>query len=202
VQCGGKVRIVTTWVQPGGKPAERRQQFRARVLPPAPRQVDSSQGARRTGACKRHCMQPTSPSATSQRQEPSMSLFSTFTRPVRDITQAVVMPFKALFVVGLCGVINAMTYNGTWWVKWVAFGMGIATVVALARGIKTLLLLALVAWAGTKIYKRYGQAARQAFEDWVARTQPDAGRVLAALHAPQAAPDTSATSATGAHPVH
>jgi hypothetical protein len=124
-----------------------------------------------------------------------MRLFSTFTRPVRDLTQAVVMPFKALFVVGLCAVINAMTYQGTWWVKWVALGMGIATIVALARGLKTLLLLALVAWVGTKIYKRYGATARQAFDDWVAKAQPDATRVLAALRAPAAAP-------AGSHPVH
>ena len=124
-----------------------------------------------------------------------MRLFSTFTRPFRDITQAVVMPFKALFVVGLCGAINAMTYQGTWWVKWVALGMGIATVVALARGIKTLLLLALVAWVGTKIYQRYGGAARQAFDEWVAKSQPDARRVLAALRAPQA-------QGAGAQPMH
>jgi hypothetical protein len=124
-----------------------------------------------------------------------MSLFSTLTRPVRDLTQAVVMPFKALFVVGLCGAINAMTYQGTWWVKWVALGMGIATVLALARGLKTLLLLALVAWVGTKIYKRYGATARQAYDDWVAKTQPDAGRVLAALRAPQG-------QGAGTQPVH
>ena len=55
--------------------------------------------------------------------------------PLRDLSQALVMPFKALFVVGLCAVINAMTYSGHWWVKWVALGMGIATVVALAEGL-------------------------------------------------------------------
>ena len=113
-----------------------------------------------------------------------MSLFSTLTRPVRHLTDAVFMPFKAVFVVGLCGAINAMTFHGVWWVKWVALGMGIATVVALARGLKALLLLGLVAWVGTKIYRRYGAAARQQFDDWVAKTQPEASRVLAVLRAP------------------
>lgn len=116
-----------------------------------------------------------------------MSLFSFVTRPVKTLTDAVVMPFKAVFVVGLCGVINAMTYSGTWWVKWVALGMGIATVVALARGLKALLLLGLVAWVGAKIYKRYGAAARQQFDDWVAKTQSEASRMLAVLRAPQPA---------------
>ena len=104
--------------------------------------------------------------------------------PVRDITKAIVMPFKALFVVGLTGAINAMTYHGTWWFKWVAFGMGIAVLVAFARAAKTIALLALIAWAGRMIYKRYGATARQQFDDWVARTQPQAAQVMAVLRAP------------------
>ncbi len=119
-----------------------------------------------------------------------MSLFSVFTRPVKNITDALIMPFKAIFVVGLTGTINAMTYSGTWWFKWVAFGMGIAVLVAFARAAKTLLLLALVAWVGTKIYQRYGQAARKTFDDWVAKTQPQAAQVLQALRS-QAAPSAS-----------
>lgn len=92
--------------------------------------------------------------------------------PVKDVVQMVSMPLKALFVVGLCGVINYMTFSGYWWVKWVALGMGIATVVALAKGLRTLLLLALIWWAGRAIYKRYGQAMRDRFDAWVARTNP------------------------------
>ena len=61
------------------------------------------------------------------------------TRPVKDLTDAIVMPFKAVFVVGLTGLINAMTYHGVWWFKWVALGMGIAVVVSLERAAKTLL---------------------------------------------------------------
>lgn len=97
--------------------------------------------------------------------------------PLRDLSQALVMPFKALFVVGLCAVINAMTYSGTWWVKWVALGMGIAAVVALAKGARTLAVIALVAFAGWWIYRRYGAAARQAFDDWARRSAPAAADV-------------------------
>jgi hypothetical protein len=109
------------------------------------------------------------------------TLLSPLTRPIRNLTQAVVMPFKALFVVGLTGLINAMTYQGVWWFKWVALGMGIAVLVAFARAAKTVLLLALVAWVGTKIYRRYGAQARQQFDAWVAATQPQAAQVLQVL---------------------
>lgn len=97
--------------------------------------------------------------------------------PLRDLSQALLMPFKALFVVGLCALINAMTYSGTWWVKWVALGMGIATVVALAKGARSVAVIALVALAGWWIYRRYGAAARQAFDDWARRSAPAAADV-------------------------
>jgi hypothetical protein len=106
--------------------------------------------------------------------------------PIRDVTQAVVMPFKALFVVGLTGTINAFTYHGVWWFKWVALGMGIAVLVSFAKAARTLLLLALVAYVGHKLYQRYGQDARSRFDDWVNKTQPQAAQVMAALRAPQA----------------
>ncbi len=101
--------------------------------------------------------------------------------PVTDITRAIVLPFKAVFVVGLTGFINAVTYQGHWWFKWVAFGMGIAVLVAFARAARTLLLLALVGWVGWKIYQRYGASARARFDEWVARAQPQAAQVLAML---------------------
>lgn len=121
-----------------------------------------------------------------------MGLFKSATLPFSQIADAVFMPFKTVFVVGLCWVINTLTYNGNWWVKWVALGMGIATVVALARGIKALLLLALVAWVGNKLYRRYGSDARQKFDDWVGKTQPDSTSVLGALR----------SSTPGAAPLH
>lgn len=108
--------------------------------------------------------------------------------PVKDLYRMVTMPLKAVFVVGLCWAINAMTYQGTWWVKWVALGMGIATVVALAKGLRTLLVLALAWWVGRRIYERYGPAARARFDAWMAARDPSwaqargaAGQVLAHL---------------------
>jgi len=102
-------------------------------------------------------------------------------RPVTNLADAVLMPFKALFVVGLCAVINWMTFSGQWWVKWVALGMGIAVVVAWARAAKTLVMLALLAWVGWKVYQRYGEAGRARLDEWVRRTQPQAAEVLELL---------------------
>ena len=102
-------------------------------------------------------------------------------RPVDHLVDAVVMPFKALFVVGLCGLINAMTWQGTWWVKWVALGMGIAVVVAWARAAKTLLTLAVIAVVGWWVWRRWGDDARAAFDAWVARSRPQAAQVVEVL---------------------
>lgn len=102
-----------------------------------------------------------------------MNPFDLITRPVRDLTGAVVMPIKALFVVGLCALINFLTFNGHWWVQWVALGMGIAVLVALGRAARTLLVIGLVAWGGRWIYRRFGSRAGAAFDAWAAR-QPDA----------------------------
>jgi hypothetical protein len=113
-----------------------------------------------------------------------MNPFKLVTRPVKHVAEAIVMPFRALFVIGLTGFINWMTFSGTWWFKWVAFGMGIAVLVSFARAAKSLLVLALVAWVGWKIYQRYGAAARAQFDDWVARTQPQAAEVLDAWRRP------------------
>ena len=107
-------------------------------------------------------------------------------RPIKDVTDAIFMPFKALFVVGLCGVINWMTFHGHWWVKWVAFGMGIAVILAFARAARALALLALIAWVGWKVYQRYGEQARARFDDWVRRTRPQAAQVMDVFHAPRA----------------
>jgi hypothetical protein len=98
--------------------------------------------------------------------------------PIRDLTRAVTMPFKALFVVGLCALINAMTSPGHWWFQWVALGMGIATVVALAKGLRTALALGVVAFVGWWLYRRYGAAARDTFAEWAAQSQPRAADVL------------------------
>ncbi len=107
-------------------------------------------------------------------------------RPIRNLADAVLMPLKALWVVGLTGFINYVTYSGQWWFKWVAFGMAIAVLMAWARAAKTLLLLAVVGFVGWKIYQRYGAQARQQFDDWVARTQPQTAQVLQVLRSPVA----------------
>ena len=66
-----------------------------------------------------------------------MNPFAFVTRPVKDLANAILLPFKALWVVGITGFINWMTYSGHWWFKWVAFGMAIAvlTTAALEGGI-------------------------------------------------------------------
>lgn len=116
-----------------------------------------------------------------------MNPFKIITRPIADLTQAVVMPLKALFVVGLCAAINAMTAPGHWWFKWVALGMGIAVLVSWARALRTLLTLALVGGVGWWLYRRHGQAAREHYDAWVQRAQPAAAQVLAALRGAPAA---------------
>lgn len=124
-----------------------------------------------------------------------MNPLAFITRPIEDLNNAVLMPFKAVFVVGLCWAINAMTYTGVWWVKWVALGMGIAALVAVARGVRTLMVLALAGWVGLKIYKRYGPAARAQFDAWVQRSNPGAAQMLRAwTAAPAASADFNATA--------
>ena len=113
-----------------------------------------------------------------------MNPLSFITRPVRDLTQAVVMPLRALFVVSLCGFINWMTFSGEWWVKWVAFGMAIAVLVAWARAARTLFWLLVVAFVGRAIYRRWGPQMRSAFDDWVARAKPQTAQVLQLLRTP------------------
>ena len=98
--------------------------------------------------------------------------------PIRDLTRAVTMPFKALFVVGLCALINAMTSPGHWWFQWVALGMGLATLVVLAKGLRAALALGLAAFAGWWLYRRHGAAARDTFAQWAAQSQPRAADVL------------------------
>jgi hypothetical protein len=89
-----------------------------------------------------------------------MSNLSFLPRPLRNLTDAVVMPFRAVFVVAITATINAATYSGVWWFKWVALGMGIAVLVSLVRAFKTLVVLGLVAWAGRKLWQRWGSALK------------------------------------------
>jgi len=63
----------------------------------------------------------------------------------------------------------------------VALGMGIAVLVAWARAARTLITLALIAWVGRWVYRRYGDAARRQYDDWVQRTQPSRAQLLQVL---------------------
>lgn len=103
-----------------------------------------------------------------------MNPISAVTRPVRDLVDAVLLPLKALFVIGLCGTINWLTFSGTWWVKWVALGMGIAVIVAWARAARLLLVLALAYWVGRAVHRRYGAQAKARFDEWVRTVRPEA----------------------------
>jgi hypothetical protein len=120
--------------------------------------------------------------AAAQHQAIDSNPWSPEMRPVRDITRMVTTPFQAAFVVGLCFFINQMTNpERTWW-HWVALGMGIATLVAIAKGLRTLLVLALAWWVGKALLARFGAPAKAAFDAWVAREQPGWSEVVRAWH--------------------
>jgi hypothetical protein len=55
---------------------------------------------------------------------------------------------------------------GNWWVKWVAFGMGIGVIVAWARALKLLFVVGVLAAVGYFIYKRYGAQAKAKYDAW------------------------------------
>ncbi|MEI6738548.1 MAG: hypothetical protein WCL29_08735, partial [Pseudomonadota bacterium] len=61
----------------------------------------------------------------------------------------------ALFVVGICTLINWMTSPGHWWVQWVALGMGIALLSKWVRALKTILVAAVVGGLGVLAYRWY-----------------------------------------------
>ena len=62
--------------------------------------------------------------------------------PLSAVVKAVTFPFHAIFVVGLCYAINALTSPGVWWAQWVALGMGIALLCVWARALKTIVAAA------------------------------------------------------------
>ncbi len=94
------------------------------------------------------------------------------TIPVSTLTLAITAPLNFIFVVGLCLFINWMVSPGTWWVKWVAFGMGINVIVAWARVAKLLFVVGVLAAVGYFIYKRYGAEARAKYDAWRTDGEP------------------------------
>ena len=103
-----------------------------------------------------------------------MNPLSLVTDPINNLWDAVAKPFKALFVVGLCYFINRVTSPENPWWHWVAFGMSIAVLVAWARAFKTIVLLAVIFYVGRWIYRRYGDAAKARFDEWVNAGTPGA----------------------------
>jgi len=78
--------------------------------------------------------------------------------PMRSVTDAVTRPLKAVYVVGLCFLINLMTPPGHWWVQWVALGMGIAVIAAWARAVRTLVAAGALAAVAAYVYRRFGRS--------------------------------------------
>ena len=68
-----------------------------------------------------------------------MNVLSFVTSPITDVTRALTYPFKMVFVVSICALVNYLTSPGVWWVQWVVIGMGIGLVAVWARAIKTLI---------------------------------------------------------------
>ena len=88
------------------------------------------------------------------------------TSPVSTLTRAITAPLNFIFVVGLCLFIDSMVSPGNWWVKWVAFGMGIHVIVAWARVAKLLFVVGVLAAIGYCIHKRYGAKAKAKYDAW------------------------------------
>jgi hypothetical protein len=110
-------------------------------------------------------------------------------KPIKDLTNMIRTPIQAVFVVGICYLINQFTSPTQMWWHWVALGMGIATAVALAKGLRTLAVLGLAWWVGLKLYRRFGPQMRAAFDAWVNRTQPGFADVLRAWREPHGVVD-------------
>ena len=88
--------------------------------------------------------------------------------PVETLWNAVARPLRAIFVVGLCYLINRFTSPGYPWWHWVALGMGISVLVAWARAFRTIVLLVAAFYVGRWIYRNHGAQAKARFDDWMA----------------------------------
>ncbi|MGH9347480.1 MAG: hypothetical protein ACRD26_09470 [Vicinamibacterales bacterium] len=59
---------------------------------------------------------------------------------MKQTVRAIGFLFKGPLILLLLFVINWMTFSGEWWVKWAAFGIGIAWVISLFRVIRAIIL--------------------------------------------------------------
>ena len=71
--------------------------------------------------------------------------------------RAVKFLFIAPCIVALLLVINLMTWDGTWWVQWAAFGLGIAWVISLLKVIRGVVLAGGLAALGAYLLNRQRQ---------------------------------------------
>ena len=76
--------------------------------------------------------------------------------PVKVLREAIVLPFQALFVVGICTVIDLASGGGVDFVHWVALGMGIAVVCAWWRALKLLAAAGVLAAVATAFARSRG----------------------------------------------
>jgi hypothetical protein len=60
----------------------------------------------------------------------------------------------APFILLLCFVINWMTFDGDWWVRWVALGLGIAWILSLFRVLRAAIILGGIAALATYLAQR------------------------------------------------
>jgi hypothetical protein len=81
--------------------------------------------------------------------------------PISTLHQAITLPFKAIFVIGICAFINVSTSPGHWWVQWVVLGMGIAVITAWARAVKVMIAGGALIVIGNWAYQRWGDDGRQ-----------------------------------------
>lgn len=88
--------------------------------------------------------------------------------PIRDLKNAVTLPFTAAFTLAICTTINWMTAPGHWWVQWVALGFGIAIVCAWARALKILIGAGVLAALGTVAWRQGGDGLRDRLRHWLA----------------------------------
>ncbi len=73
--------------------------------------------------------------------------------PLAAVARAITFPIRAVFVVGLCYFINAVTSPHHWWAHWVLFGMTIATLVVWMKALGAIVETVGVAGAGYLVYR-------------------------------------------------
>jgi hypothetical protein len=79
---------------------------------------------------------------------------------VVDTFRSVKFLFMAPLILAFLFVINLMTWNGTWWVKWAALGLGIAWFINLFRVLRAIVVAGGVAAIATALAGYLGTRQR------------------------------------------